>query len=59
MAVSFALLVVLGVIVLAVGFFINARRIRRDVTRRFDELEERLERQATSIVNNLFDATNR
>ena len=59
MAFSFALLVILGVIALGVGFFINARRIRRDVTRRFDDLEERLERQATAIVNDLFDATNR
>ncbi len=59
MALSIVLLAVLGIIALAVGFFINARRIRRDVTRRFEDLEERLERQATAIVNDLFDAPNR
>ena len=59
MALSFVLLAVLGVIALAVGFFINARRIRRDVTRRFEDLEQRLERQATDIVDDLFDTTNR
>jgi hypothetical protein len=59
LALSFVLLAVLGVIALAVGFFINARRIRRDVTRRFEDLEQRLERQATDIVDDLFDTTNR
>ena len=59
MALSVVLLAVLGISALAVGFFINARRIRRDVTKRFEDLEERLERQATAIVDDLFDASNR
>jgi hypothetical protein len=43
-------------IALNVGFFLNARAIRRDVTRRFDEIERRLESRANSIVDNIFDA---
>ena len=43
-------------IVLNVGFVLTARAIRRDVTRRFDEIQRRLESRANSIVDNIFDA---
>jgi uncharacterized membrane protein len=46
----------LGLLALNIAFVLNARAIRRDVTRRFDELERRLERHATDLVNHLFDA---
>ena len=51
-------LLFLALIGLNVSFFICARAIRRDVTKRFDELERRLESRATDLVNHLFD-TNR
>ena len=46
----------LGLLALNIAFVINARAVRRDVTSRFEELERRLERHATDIVNHLFDA---
>jgi hypothetical protein len=39
-----------------ISFVIAARAIRRDMTRRFDELERRLESRANSIVDHIFDA---
>jgi hypothetical protein len=49
-------LLFIGLLALNVAFVISARAIRRDVTRRFDELERRLERHATDLVNHLFNA---
>jgi len=49
-------LLFLLLIALNVGFFLNARAIRRDVTKRFDEIQRRLESRANSIVDNIFDA---
>ncbi len=46
---------VLLVGVLARLFLINAREIRRDVERRFDELEARLEKEASAIVEDYLD----
>jgi hypothetical protein len=51
-----AALLFLLLIALNVGFYLNARAIRRDVTRRFDEIQRRLESRANSIVDNIFDA---
>jgi uncharacterized membrane protein len=51
-----AVFLFLGLLALNIAFVLNARAIRRDVTRRFDELERRLERHATDLVNHLFDA---
>lgn len=46
----------LGLIALNVSFVMFARAIRRDVTRRFDDLERRLESRAQAIVDHLFNA---
>jgi hypothetical protein len=46
-----------GLIAINVSFFLCARAIKRDYTRRFDDLQRRLERHATDLVNHLFDAT--
>jgi hypothetical protein len=51
-----AALLFLLLIALNVGFYLTARAIRRDVTRRFDEIQRRLESRANSIVDNIFDA---
>jgi hypothetical protein len=51
-----AALLVVMLFVLNVGFVLNAHAIRRDVTRRFDEIQRRLESRANSIVDNIFDA---
>jgi uncharacterized membrane protein len=51
-----AVFLFLGLLALNIALVLNARAIRRDVTRRFDELERRLERHATDLVNHLFDA---
>jgi len=48
--------VFLLLIALNVGFYLTARAIRRDVSRRFDEIQRRLESRANSIVDNIFDA---
>ena len=39
-----------------VSFFMSARAIKRDVTRRFDEIQRRLETRANSIVDHIFNA---
>jgi hypothetical protein len=49
-------LLFLALIGLNVSFFIIARNIRRDMKKRFDDLERRLESRATDLVNHLFDA---
>ena len=49
-------LLFLALIGLNVSFFICARAIRRDMKKRFDELERRLESRATDLVNHLFNA---
>jgi hypothetical protein len=48
-------LLFLGLIGLNVSFFLSARAMRRDLKKRFDELERRLERRATDLVNHLFN----
>jgi uncharacterized membrane-anchored protein YhcB (DUF1043 family) len=50
-----AALLFLLLIALNVSFVLSARAIRRDVTRRFDDLQRRLESRATDLVNHLFD----
>jgi hypothetical protein len=39
-----------------ITFMIAARAIKRDMTRRFDEMQRRLESRANSIVDHIFDA---
>ena len=39
-----------------ITFVLAARAIRRDMTKRFDEMQRRLESRANSIVDNIFDA---
>ena len=51
-----ASLLFLGLMALNVTFFLFAREIRRDVTRRFEDLQRRLESRAIAIVNHLFNA---
>jgi hypothetical protein len=46
-----AVSVVLFVIVLTRAFILNARAIKRDMNKRFDELRARLERDANSVVD--------
>ena len=50
-----AALLFLGLIAINISFFMCACAIRRDVTRRFDDLQRRLETRATDLVNLLFD----
>jgi len=45
-----------GLLALNVTFLMTVRAIRRDATRRFDELQRRLESRANSIVDHIFDA---
>ena len=40
-----------------ITFVIAARAMKRDMTKRFDEMQRRLESRANSIVDNIFDAT--
>jgi hypothetical protein len=47
---------VLGVGMLARAFLIQARIILRDVNRRFDALQGRLEHSANSVVDHLFNS---
>jgi hypothetical protein len=51
-----AALLFLGLIAINISFFLCARAIKRDYTKRFDDLQRRLERRATDLVNLLFDA---
>ena len=51
-----AALLFLGLIAINVTFVLCARAIRRDVTRRFDEIQRRLETRANSIVDHIFNA---
>jgi hypothetical protein len=44
-----------GLMALNVSFVMAARAIRRDMTRRFDELQRGLESRANSIVDKIFD----
>jgi hypothetical protein len=39
-----------------ITFVLAARAIKRDMTKRFDEMQRRLESRANSIVDNIFDA---
>jgi hypothetical protein len=50
-----ALLLFAGLMALNVSFVMAARAIRRDMTRRFDELQRGLERRANSIVDHILD----
>ena len=50
-----ATLLVLGLFAMTVTFVIAAHAIRRDMKKRFDELQRRLESRANSIVDNIFD----
>ena len=50
-----ALLVFAGLMALNVSFVMAARAIRRDMKRRFDELERGLETRANAIVDHIFD----
>ena len=49
-------LLFLGLIAINVTFVLSARAIKRDVTRRFDEIQRRLETRANAIVDHIFDA---
>ena len=51
-----AALLVLGLFAMIVTFVIAAYAIRRDMKKRFDELQRRLESRANAIVDNIFDA---
>jgi hypothetical protein len=51
-----AALLILGLLGLNITFVLAARAIRKDMTKRFDELQRRLESRANSIVDNIFDA---
>jgi hypothetical protein len=50
-----AALLFVGLLALNISFILSARAIRRDATRRFADLERRLETRALAIVNHLFD----
>jgi hypothetical protein len=39
-----------------ITFVLAARAIKRDMTKRFDEMQRRLESRANSIVDNIFNA---
>jgi len=49
-------LLFLGLIAINVTFVLSARAIKRDVTRRFDEIQRRLETRANAIVDHIFNA---
>ena len=49
-------LLIVGLLGLNITLVLAARAIRRDMTKRFDELQRRLESRANSIVDNIFDA---
>lgn len=51
-----AALLFLGLMALNISVVIAVRATRRDMARRFDELQRRLESRANSIVDNIFDA---
>ena len=51
-----AALLFFGLIAINVTFVLCARAIKRDVTRRFDEIQRRLETRANSIVDHIFNA---
>jgi len=51
-----AALLILGLVGMNITFVLAARAIRRDMTKRFDDLQRRLESRANSIVDNIFDA---
>ena len=51
-----AALLILGLLGMNITFVLAARAIRRDMTKRFDDLQRRLESRANSIVDNIFDA---
>jgi hypothetical protein len=51
-----AALLIIGLLGMNIMFVLAARAIRRDMTKRFDELQRRLESRANSIVDNIFDA---
>ncbi len=55
MALILAVLVVLGVLVLAGAFAMNARRLRRDMNEKLETFRARLEDDATSIVEEILD----
>jgi hypothetical protein len=42
-----------GLILLAWGFWLNARAIRRDITRRYSDIEARLESNANDIIDHI------
>jgi hypothetical protein len=46
----------IGLLALNIAFVLAAREIRRDVKRRFDEVQRQLERRANSIVDHIFNA---
>jgi hypothetical protein len=46
----------LALLALNVSTILAARAVKRDVTRRFDEMQRRLEKRANSIVDHIFDA---
>ncbi len=48
-----AALTSLGVIVLGWAFFLNARAIRRDVKKRFADIQTHLERRANAIMDDV------
>lgn len=50
-----ALFSVLLVAVLARLFVMNARAIRRDVDRRFQQVQDKLEHEANSVLENLLN----
>jgi len=51
-----AALLIIGLLGMNITFVLAARAIRRDMTKRFDELQRRLESRANAIVDNIFDA---
>jgi hypothetical protein len=51
-----AALLIIGLLGMNITFVLAARAIRRDMTKRFDDLQRRLESRANSIVDNIFDA---
>jgi hypothetical protein len=46
-------LVVVGLILLAWRFWLNARAIRRDITRRYSDIQARLESNANDILDQI------
>jgi hypothetical protein len=54
-AIVFIIIVIPLVVLMARAFIRNAVALKRDVDKRFDDLEERLADQATSIVEPLLE----